>query len=347
MTDDLMCAEMRDQPDVLRRLWERRTETVAAVRAVVPGDLRGVLLLARGSSDNAAVHARYLVELTTRRPTALAAPSLWTRYDAATSLEGWVVVAISQSGRTPEIVDAVGRMRAAGARTVAVTNAAHSDLAKAGDVSVALQAGEERAVPATKTVTASMLALCHVAAGLGGALPWEAEDERLLPDQVAHVLDREGELGDALDIAERHETVHLGRGYTLAVALESALKFKETTLRAARGYATGDFLHGPVAAVGSGSSVFGYAAGGPVAGDVLELLAAMRQRDLPTVLVADDDSTVGADASAVVSVPGGLPEPLMAILMTVRAQQLARGAALRAGLDPDRPRGLSKVTITT
>lgn len=345
MTTDLMHAEMADQPAVLERLLERRAETVAAVKGVAPHDLRGVLLLARGSSDNAALHARYLVEITTRRPAALAAPSLWTRYDAQTSLEGWVVIAVSQSGRTPEIIDAVERMRGAGARTIAVTNGAEGGLAAAADLAVPLEAGEERAVPATKTVTASMLALCHIAAGLG-ELPWGPEVERLLPGHVAQVLEAESEVPEALNRVERPETVHVGRGYTLPVALESALKFKETTRRSARGYASGDFLHGPVASAGPDTGVLGYAAQGPAFRDVMEVLEAMRTRGLPTLLVTDDEEA-SRTAGPALLVPSGLPEPLVSIPLTVRAQQLAREATLRAGLDPDRPEGLSKVTITS
>lgn len=344
MTDDWMHREMNQQADVLARLVERRFETIAAVSTAAPRDLRGVLLLARGSSDNAALHARYLVELVTKRPAALAAPSLWTRYGASTSLEGWVVVAVSQSGGTPEIVRALEQMGHAGARTLAVTNVPGSDLAGTADLAVLLDAGEERAVPATKTVTASMLALCHVAAGLGD-VPWDVDVERGLSEHVSWVLKDESAIEEALPVVGQLETVHLGRGYTLAVALESALKFKETTLRPARAYATGDFLHGPVASAGPRTSIIGYAASGPTRGDVLEVLGAMRARGVPALLVGDDKS-VDLPGVAALPVPSGLPEPLSAILMTVRGQQLARAVTLRAGLDPDRPRGLSKITIT-
>src|SRR4029453_14760373 len=128
MNGQLIRREVSDQPDVLTQLGARRDDTVGRVRAVAPNCLAGVLLLARGSSDNAALHARYLMELTTGRPSGLAAPSLWTRYGATTSLTDWVVVAVSQSGRTPEIVETAERMRRAGATVVSVTNYDDSDL---------------------------------------------------------------------------------------------------------------------------------------------------------------------------------------------------------------------------
>jgi glutamine---fructose-6-phosphate transaminase (isomerizing) len=339
-----MSAEMAEQPEVLARLLARRGDTLAAVRGVVPRDLRGVVLVARGSSDNAALHARYLMEMTTGRPVALAAPSLWTRYGAGTSLRGWLAVAVSQSGRTPEIIETVDRMRRAGARVVAVTNAEGSELEAVADVTLLLGAGEERAVPATKTVTSSILALAHIAVGLG-VEPWAAEQERRLPDDVADVLSSADDVDRALEVLGEVETVHVGRGYTLPVALEAALKVKETSLRHANGYATGDFLHGPVAAARPGSGVVAYAAQGPVLKDVVSVAADMSARGLPTVIATDAAGLVGV-AVATVGVPAGLPEPLAAIPLTVRAQQLAYRIAQGAGLDPDRPDGLSKITIT-
>lgn len=342
MTGHQMHAEMGQQPEVLRGLLERRSDTVRDVRAAAPSELNGVLLLARGSSDNAAMHARYLMELSTGRPAALAAPSLWTRYGASTSLVGWVVVAVSQSGRTPEIVTAADRMRTAGARVVSVTNGEDSDLAAVSDVVVALRAGEELAVPATKTVTSSMLALTHVAAGLG-EIPWAAGAERRLPEDVATVLAQHDAVSEVVARMQGRETVHIGRGYTLPVAMESALKFKETTTRAARGYASGDFLHGPVAAVGPTNVAIAYAAAGPTYDDVVEVVTRLRGRGVHAVLVSD---ALPAGDTDVLGTPPGLPEPLAAIPLTVLAQQLARAATLLAGLDPDRPAGLAKVTIT-
>jgi glutamine---fructose-6-phosphate transaminase (isomerizing) len=346
MPGTLMRTEMAEQGEVLARLVERREDTLARVRAAAPARLAGVLLLARGSSDNAALHARYLLELATARPVALAAPSLWTRYGARTDLDGWVVVAVSQSGRTPEIVSAVQAMEARGARTVAVTNGEDSDLARTAHASVALGAGAERAVPATKTVTSSLLALAHVAAALGD-VGWSAREERAAADAVQAVLDDEGAAEQALERLSGSDLVHLGRGFTLAVALEAALKVKETTTVGSRGYASGDFLHGPVSAVGTTSAVVGYAAAGPTHEDVLEAVRAAQDKGARALLVSDaGPAPAGAGPLAVLAVPGGVPEPLVALPMLVRAQQLALHATLRAGLDPDAPTGLSKVTST-
>lgn len=341
-----MREEMGQQAAVLARLLSSRDETEALVRETAPRPLSGVLLVARGSSDSAALHARYVMELTTRKPVGLVAPSLWTRYQASTALAGWLVVAVSQSGRTPEIADTVKRMSSAGATVLCVTNDEGSELAQESDGVVVLRAGEEVAVPATKTVTASILALTHIASGLG-QLPWAVTPESLLPTQVAEVLADYESVERALDIVQDRETVHLGRGYTYSVAMESALKLEETTARGARGYACEDFLHGPIAAVGPKTGAIGYTAAGPTYGDVTAVLSKIRRAGAATVLATDmPHRSNRGDASAFIPVPPGLPEPLVAILLMVRAQQLAYLAALRAGLDPDHPEGLNKITTT-
>src|SRR6478736_4086672 len=175
-----MRREMGEQPEVLARLLSRRVDVDA-------GDVAGVVIVARGSSDHAAVYGRYLLELATRRPVALAAPSLYTRYGAQTDASGWLVVGVSQSGKTPEIVDVVERLRATGGTAIAITNDADSPLAAASEAVIELGAGEERAVPATKTFTAQMAAFAALAASLGD-VPWADGELALVPESVAAVL---------------------------------------------------------------------------------------------------------------------------------------------------------------
>ena len=163
-----MLREMAEQPEVLARLLSRRIEVGLQAPA-------GVIIVARGSSDHAAVYGRYLLELATRRPVALAAPSLFTRYGAQTDASGWLVVGVSQSGKTPEIVDVVERLRATGGHAIAITNDGDSPLAEAAETVIELGAGAENAVPATKTFTAQMAAFAVLADALGD-VPW-AEDE--------------------------------------------------------------------------------------------------------------------------------------------------------------------------
>src|SRR6516162_10827167 len=182
-----MAAEMAAQPEVLARVTGRAAAEAAAVRAVVPDPLAGVVFLARGSSDNAAVFGRYLAELHAGRPAGLAAPSLYTRYHATVDWRGYLVVALSQSGATPEIISTCQAVRAGGAVVLGITNEPDSPLADAVDVLLSTEAGPERAVPATKTVTAQLAVLATVTAALCAAPVPDGTLEGL-PAAVAAVL---------------------------------------------------------------------------------------------------------------------------------------------------------------
>jgi len=262
---------------------------------------------------------------------ALAAPSLYTRYGAQTDASGWLVVGVSQSGKTPEIVDVVERLRATGGTAIAITNDADSPLAATSEVVIELGAGEERAVPATKTFTAQMAAFAVLAAALGD-VPWADGELALVPESVAAVLADPAPV-EALSQrwADIEELVVTARGWLYSAALESALKVREAALVTANGYSVADFLHGPIAAVDPGAAVLAMRAEGPAAADVDEAVAALQQRR--------------ADVHVLPPVTG-VPEALAPIAASVRGQQLSLELALRKGLDPDAPRGLNKVTIT-
>ncbi|MFE5330034.1 SIS domain-containing protein [Embleya sp. NPDC056575] len=333
----VMAAEMAEQPDVLGRLAARLPELGEAVRAALPTPLLGSTLIARGSSDNAAVFGRYLYEPASGRPAGLAAPSLVTRYGARTDYSGYLVTALSQSGRTPEIVTAVRAARAQGARVVAITNEADSLLAAEADVLVATDAGTEIAVPATKTVTAQLLAVVGIALALGPLPPTVADlaDLAELPDAVRRVLaDADACEQLAADWSHHDRLVVAGRGLGGAVALEGALKIRETSGVFAEGISVADLLHGPIAALGDRVPVLLIDLGGPTAPDI----ARLRER-----LVAD-----GVPHATVAPELGGLrTEAARAIATTVHLQNLARAFALRRGANPDAPAGLAKVTPTT
>jgi glutamine---fructose-6-phosphate transaminase (isomerizing) len=310
---------------------------------MVPGALAGVVFLARGSSDNAAVFGRYLAELRAGRPAGLAAPSLYTRYHATVDWRGYLVVALSQSGATPEIISTCRGMRAGGAVVLGITNEPGSPLRDAVDLLLSTDAGPERAVPATKTVTAQLAVLVTVTSALragagartagtaGGALDGGTLDG--LPGAVAGVL---GDPGPVARLADRwrglDRLVVAGRGLAYAAALETALKVKETTGILAEGISTADLLHGPIAAVYAGAPVLLVHGGGPADTDLDELRALLASRrahaaSLPT--------------------PPGLPEAVHVIAAITRGQQLAYELARARHVNPDAPAHLSKVTATT
>ena len=334
----VMAAEMAEQPRVLERLAARADDVAQLVRAVVPRPLAGVAIVARGSSDHASVAGRYLLEWATGRPVSLVAPSLHTLYRARVDYHGQLAIAVSQSGRTPEIVTTLRRLTEAGAAGLAITNDPESPLAAACGAVVALDAGEERAVPATKTVTAELLAFALLARGLGDARFAHA-DLASLPDAVATVLsDAEPARRVAATLADAPRLVVTARGLLYGAALEAALKLQETAGIAAQGFSAADLRHGPIAIVDEGFPVLALSAAGPARGDVAELVAMLRERAARVL-------TVSMDADADLPLPA-VVEPLAPIVAVVAAQQLARELALARGRDPDAPVGLQKVTAT-
>jgi glucosamine--fructose-6-phosphate aminotransferase (isomerizing) len=222
---------------------------------------------------------------------------------------------------------------------VAVTNDPDSPLARAASVHVALGAGEEQAVPATKTFTAQLAAMALVAEALG-PVPFGAADWERLPGAVEEVLADPAPAERAaalLDGAE--ELACVGRGYLMCVALEAALKLREAAGVRAEGWSAADFRHGPLTVSGPGLPTLALSATGPAAADMAALAEQLTAAGGPVLLMSDD-------ANASIPFPSGLAEPLAAILATVRAQELALALALRRGVDPDRPPGLAKVTRT-
>jgi glutamine---fructose-6-phosphate transaminase (isomerizing) len=334
-----MAAEIADQPEILARLAGRRDEIAGAVRALVERPVAGTVIVARGSSDHAAVFGRYVFEVAAGRPAALAAPSLVTLYGREPALDGWLAIGVSQSGRTPEVGTVLGAYGAAGARTVAVTNDPASPLASAAELTVELGAGDERAVPATKTLTAQLAALALIAEALG-PVPWTKADWRALPGAIAGlVADPEPADRAAGGLAVAGELICVARGYLHCVALEAALKLREAAGVRAEGWSAADFRHGPATVAGEALPMLAVSASGPAASDVDDLAASWREAGNRILRIAD---APGAE----LQFPAGLSEPLAAIPAIVRAQQLALALGRVRGVDPDRPPRLSKVTLT-
>jgi glucosamine--fructose-6-phosphate aminotransferase (isomerizing) len=333
-----MEAEMAEQPDRLAALLGRRHEIDREARALIGTGLLGTVLVARGSSDNAATCGAYMLEMATRRPVSSSSPSVHTLYRANVDFSGYLLVAVSQSGQTPEIVEVVERARSAGARAIAVTNDPDSPLAGAAELVVALEAGQERSVPATKTVTAQLVAFALISSAFGD-LGLTDEAAGALPGQVAQLLADPlpaEDLAAWLAGADRMATV--ARGLLYGAAAEVALKVEETTSVFAHAFSAADLRHGPIAAASGGLPVLALAHPGPTSADVLDVVAALRRRGASTRLAGP---VPGSD----VSWPPG-PEVLAPVLAVVRGQQLALALARLAGRDPDSPLGLTKVTIT-
>lgn len=335
----LMASEMAEQPNRLAALLSRREELGKEVRSLVPPQLAGTVLVARGSSDHAAKCGAYLLEMSTGRPVALASPSIQTLYRSKTDYSGYLLIAVSQSGQTPEIIEVVELARANGARAIAITNDSLSPLAVAADLVVSLEAGQELAVPATKTVTAQLVAFAIIAQALGG-IGLDDEVAGALPGQVADVIGDPGpvtELAGWLSDADRLVTV--ARGILYGAAGEAALKVAETTSLLTAAFSAADLRHGPIAIASSGPPVLAFAHPGPTSQDVVGVVTELRNRGASVRLAGPvEGSDVGWSSSA--------PEIFAPVLAVVRGQQLALSLALELGRDPDAPPGLMKVTAT-
>jgi glutamine---fructose-6-phosphate transaminase (isomerizing) len=334
-----MAREMAEQPARLQQLIDRLEAIGEQVRAVAPVPLNGITMVARGSSDHAAVYGRYLLEAATGKPVSLAAPSLHTLYGVDVDYRGQLVIAVSQSGATPEIVRTLQALQDAGGRGLAITNDPKSALAKTAGEAVDLELGEERAVPATKTVTGQLTAFAIIASALG-RVPFTRGELQAVPESVQAVLDDPGPVAAAAEaLIGASQLIIVARGYLFAAALETALKIKETCCLLADGYSAADLRHGPIAAVTRGLPVVALCVSGPAFSDVASLVDELRARQA-SVLV------VGNGERADVPLPANASEPLAPIIAVVRGQQLAHELALRLGYDPDSPEGLTKVTRT-
>lgn len=346
-----MRAEIAEQPEALRRTFEALLPQAGELEALGRAT-RQVLFIARGSSDNAAVYGQYLCSARAGRLASLASPSLATVYRADLDLRGVLAVAVSQSGATEEIVTTLEWARRCGARTVAVTNVAGSPLTESADVPLITQAGQELAVPATKTYTTQLAAMAVLAHGLrrpgtGSEGSGVAVEELLgVPEAVAAMLgvaDAAGELAGRL--VDVDALVVSGRGFAYSTALELALKLKETCYLTAVGLSYADLLHGPIAVVDRRTPVLLVAAGN---GPMLPEMTALARRIAGT---GADVHGIGGDpefaAACRSTLPGtSLPEHLAPFALAVPGQLLAEALARARGLDPDAPRGLDKVTQT-
>ena len=342
LAGSVMKSEMAEQPAVLARMVERASELSAIIRGVVGEQLAGVTFLGRGSSGNVGIFGRYVTEMATNKPASVIPPSLLTRYGSTPDYRGHLVIALSQSGMTAEIVESCKILRfECGAKVIGITNNAHADLALAVDACISLDAGEEKAIPATKTVTAQMLALLIVASTLGQLESLTGGVGQQLPQLVAEVLS-DVESPEAL--VERwigyDRLVITSRGLAYSAALESSLKLKESALLYCQGLSTGDLRHGALASVSRSTPVLGIAPSGTVGADVHRLLEDFAKNGVPVGFCAPSKE-------ADLPLPTGTGEAIETILAVVRAQQLALFWTVRLGLNPDKPALLSKVTQGT
>jgi glucosamine--fructose-6-phosphate aminotransferase (isomerizing) len=336
---------------VARFLDEGRGEVAAAAEAVRVAEPAFAAIVARGTSDHAAIHLRYLLETTLGIPTGLAAPSVTTIYGADVRWRGGLVIAVSQSGRSPDLVAVMEAATRSGATTITIANDATSPLAAAANHVIDCRAGEERAVAATKSYVAQLAAGAAFVAGLAGDGPLRAGLERI-PDVLAASLAAAGDaVRDDAAIVEAfagsERSIVLSRGFDFPTALETALKLKETGRLFAEGYSSADFSHGPVVLSGPGVPILAIrpdGLAGPAVDEAIE--AATRSGSEPWVVSGPDVAADHPDRLIRLPLPADLPESLAPLATILPGQLLAEAVSRRRGYDPDSPPGLRKVTLT-
>ncbi|MBN1659856.1 MAG: SIS domain-containing protein [Anaerolineae bacterium] len=338
--------EIHQQPQVLAQLLDQELENARRIAAHVQSrDVCHVVIAARGTSDNAARYGQYLLGAHNRLPVGLATPSLFSVYNQPPRLDSALVIGISQSGQSPDIVAVLAEGRAQGAPTLAITNDAGSPLASQADCLLPLHAGPERSVAATKTYTAELAALALLSCAL------DRDTERLealrgVPEQVEQVLTREEGVAQAVARYRYMDTcVVLGRGYNYATAFEIALKLKELNYLIAESYSSADFMHGPIAVVGSGFPALVVAPSGQMYDTMHRFSLELKSRGAEVLAISDRPALL-AEAVTPLPLPAGVPEWLSPVVAVVPGQLFALHLTLTRGHDPDRPVGLKKVTIT-
>lgn len=340
-------SEIFEQPERLALLLKQRRDSVVAIaKAIQARGARFAFLAARGTSDNAGRYANYLWGAHNGIPLALATPSLFTYYQSPPRLEGALVIGVSQSGQSPDIVSVLEEGRSQGCLTLAITNAPDSPLARAADLVIDIEAGTENAVAATKTYTAELMAIAMISAALAGSEErWKELESVSTWAAEALKLDKE-----IAQMAQRYRYMNhcvvLGRGFNYSTAFEWALKLKELTYVIAEPYSSADFQHGPIAMVEGGFPVLAVAPRGKVQASMRDMLTRLREKKEAELVVISDDEDLLELAQSRVLLPAGIPEWLTPLVSIIPAQLFACHLTEVKGYDTEQPRSITKVTET-
>jgi glutamine---fructose-6-phosphate transaminase (isomerizing) len=345
LSDTHTFQEIHEQPQVIEQLIDRERKTIADLaRAIQARGVSHVVIAARGTSDNAGRYAQYLLGAT-GLSVGLATPSLFSIYQQPPRIATALVIGISQSGKSPDIVAVLTEAKSQGALTAVITNEPQSELAGQGDIVIDLCAGAEKAVAATKTYTAELAAIAMLGASLAGNKDM-LEALQAIPAAVAKTLEMEGKISQ---IAPRYRymerSVVIGRGYNYATAFELALKMKELTYSIVEPYSSADFLHGPLAMIERGFPVIVIAPSGRMQAGLQELVITLQKREAEIISISDDPQIL-AGSRIPLGLPVTVPEWLSPMTSILPGQLLAMHVAHARDFEVDAPRGLKKVTET-
>ena len=338
--------EIHEQPQVLKEVLENEQAKIARLSAEIKSkDIGTVFIAARGTSDNAGRYAQYLLGAVNRILVGLATPSLFTIYKKPPKFGNTLVIGISQSGRSPDIVAVLAEARKQGALTAAITNEIESDLARIADHVIDLRAGLERSVAATKTYTSQLAVIAALSTSLAGDAQMEKDLQRI-PRVVMDTLAMDNKIAE---IVQRYrymrECVVIGRGYNYATAFETALKLKELTYTIVESYSSADFMHGPLAVLEHGFPVIVIAPSGEMEKELQRFIETLDQRKAEVIVISDNQEML-ENAHMPLRLPVSVPEWLSPISAIVPGQLFAMRLAAVRNYDPDKPRGIKKVTKT-
>ena len=340
-------SEIFEQPQRLASLLDSQKQTAIEIaKAIQSRNVQYAFLAARGTSDNAGRYANYLWGAHNGLPLALATPSLFTYYKRPPRLNNALVVGVSQSGQSPDIVSVLEEGRKQNCLTLAITNVPDSPLARTADFVLEIEAGVEKAVAATKTYSNELMAIAMISAALNNSrAAWNelalvsnwAEQTLTLDEKLAQMAQR---------YRYMNQCVVLGRGFNYATAFEWALKMKELTYIIAEPYSSADFQHGPIAMVEGGFPVMAVAPQGGVQESMREMLTRLRkQQDAELVVISNDEAILSLAQSAI-PLPPHIPEWLTPLVSIIPAQLFACHLTKVKGYDTDAPRTITKVTET-
>ena len=342
---EILIKEITEQPNIIQNLLDTEFSNIKGVAKTIEGKFDNMLIAARGTSDNAARYAKYILGAFNQIPVGLATPSLYTVYKKPPKLTNTIVVGISQSGQSPDIISVLENAKNQGQPTLCITNKPDSPLGKMADFVLPLNCGEELAVAATKSYTTSLTTL----AMLSIALANDSEREkalRSLPPILEKTIDSAKKvISNTCRYRYIEHCVVIGRGFNYATAFEVALKIKELTRVVSVPYSSADFKHGPIAAVQPGFPVVLMAPSGQMHDQMVEFSNKMHELDAELVSISNDDNII-EKSNLGFRIPDGIDEWISPIACVIPGQLFARQLAFEKGRNIDHPVGLSKVTET-
>jgi len=342
---DILISEIKEQPEVIHQLIAKETSNIQSIAEKVNGIFKYILIAARGTSDNAARYAQYVLGAFNRIQVALATPSLFTIYDSPPDLSEALVLGISQSGQSPDIISVLEEAKKQNRPTLCITNNPKSPLAATSDFVITLHAGSEKAVAATKTYTSSLISIALFSTALA------KDNNRLneisqLPEILNQVIHESlGVIGSAERYRYIDSCVVIGRGFNYCTAYEIALKVKELSRVVTVPYSSADFKHGPIAIVRPGIPIIVISHSGPMGEHIDQFSNHLLELGAEIIAITDQPPLL-KKSKVGFNIVRGIPEWLSPISNILPGQLLARQLAIEKNLNLDQPEGLSKVTET-